>query len=211
MQNPSILLTSHWIDQYLCIQRLVDANLHKSLDITLNGPIFGRSKSCQCESSQISRHHIEWTNICAFKVLSMQNPTNFSTSHQMDQYLYVQNLVNAKFSKSLDIISNGPIFGHFKVLSMRIFTNLLLSLWMHKYLSIQSLVNMNLHKSLDITLDRPIFRRLGFRQCKSLDIILNGLILARPKSHQHNLLGVTLNGPMLTNSKSRRHKSLQLL
>uniref|UniRef100_A0A6C0C971 Uncharacterized protein n=1 Tax=viral metagenome TaxID=1070528 RepID=A0A6C0C971_9ZZZZ len=75
------------MDQYLDVQSLVNANLHKSLDITLNGHIFVHSKSCQCKILQISRHHIKWTNICMFKISSMQNSPNLLTSYRMDQYL----------------------------------------------------------------------------------------------------------------------------
>uniref|UniRef100_A0A6C0CAB0 Uncharacterized protein n=1 Tax=viral metagenome TaxID=1070528 RepID=A0A6C0CAB0_9ZZZZ len=42
------------MDQYSYVQSPVDANLRKSLDITLNGPIFERSKSCQYKSLDIA-------------------------------------------------------------------------------------------------------------------------------------------------------------
>jgi len=95
--------------QYWDVQSLVNANLYKSLDSTLNGPIFTYSKSHQCKFLQISQQHFEWTNIGTFKVSSMQISTNLSTALWMDQYWHVQSLVNANLNKSLDSTLNGPI------------------------------------------------------------------------------------------------------
>jgi len=130
MQTSTNLLTSLWMDQYLHVQSLVNTNLHRSLDVTLNGQIFttsescrckslditlsgqifATSKSCQCKLLQISWHHVEWTNICNFKVSSMQTSTNLLTSLWMDQYLHVQSLVNANLHRFLDITLNGQMF-----------------------------------------------------------------------------------------------------
>uniref|UniRef100_A0A6C0CBU1 Uncharacterized protein n=1 Tax=viral metagenome TaxID=1070528 RepID=A0A6C0CBU1_9ZZZZ len=88
------------MDQYWHVRSPVDTNLYKSIDITLNGSILARSKSrqckfiditlnrqilarsksCQCKLPQISRHHFEWTNICTFKVSSMQTSITLLTS-----------------------------------------------------------------------------------------------------------------------------------
>ena len=151
------------MDQYLHVQSLVNANLHKSLDIALNGPIFIRSTSRQCKSSQISWHRTEWTNIHMFKVPSMQIFANLLTSHWMDQYLNVQSLVNTNLLTShwidqylnVKVLSTQISWHHiewtnirtFKVLSMQIFTDLLTSHWMDQYSHIQSLVNANLSTS----------------------------------------------------------------
>jgi len=157
MQNPPNLLTSHWMDQYLEIQCLDNAKSFNSLDITLNRPIFVHSTSRRCKSSQISWHHIEWTNIWTFKVLSMRIFTNLSTSHWMDTYLCIQSLVNAKSYKFLDITSNGPIF----VCSKSRQCKILQISWHHiewtNIWTFQSLVNADLHKSLAITLNAQIF------------------------------------------------------
>uniref|UniRef100_A0A6C0C799 Uncharacterized protein n=1 Tax=viral metagenome TaxID=1070528 RepID=A0A6C0C799_9ZZZZ len=42
------------MDQYLHVQSLVNANLHRSLDVTLNGQIFTTSESCRCKSLGIT-------------------------------------------------------------------------------------------------------------------------------------------------------------
>uniref|UniRef100_A0A6C0CA61 Uncharacterized protein n=1 Tax=viral metagenome TaxID=1070528 RepID=A0A6C0CA61_9ZZZZ len=42
------------MDKCLQLQSLVNANLHKSLDITLNEQIFTTSESCRCKSLDIT-------------------------------------------------------------------------------------------------------------------------------------------------------------
>uniref|UniRef100_A0A6C0C5S9 Uncharacterized protein n=1 Tax=viral metagenome TaxID=1070528 RepID=A0A6C0C5S9_9ZZZZ len=70
----------------------------KSLNVTLNRPMFAHSKSDRCKSSQISWQHIEWIDICAFKV-------------------------DANLRRSLDITLNRLIFALSK--SMQISADLL--------------------------------------------------------------------------------------
>uniref|UniRef100_A0A6C0C706 Uncharacterized protein n=1 Tax=viral metagenome TaxID=1070528 RepID=A0A6C0C706_9ZZZZ len=63
----------HWADQYLHVQNLVNANLRKSLDITLNGQTFAHSTFRKCKSLDITR---------------------------IDKYLRIQSLVNVNLLAS---------------------------------------------------------------------------------------------------------------
>jgi len=109
---------------------------------------------------------------------------NLLTSFWIDQYWHVQSLVNVNLF-TLPWINQ---YWHVRHLAI---ANLLTSHWMDQHWRVQGLVNANLFRSLDITLNRPILICSKSRQRKSFDITLSRSILLRSKSCQCKSLQIS--------------------